>query len=80
MFGIWGKRVSRPLRYCQSLAKSSVPAVITGIILGPVAGNILDPTRWGSAVEGQQEVITLVCLILSATSRNDLLILSGVRL
>ncbi|RJE24968.1 Plasma membrane antiporter [Aspergillus sclerotialis] len=37
----------------------ALPAVITGIILGPVAGRILDPSRWGSAVEGQKEAITL---------------------
>jgi hypothetical protein len=38
----------------------TVPAVILGIALGPVAARFLDAERWGPAVEGQQEAITLV--------------------
>lgn len=38
----------------------AVPAVLIGIILGPVSAKFLDAERWGSAVEGQQESITLV--------------------
>lgn len=38
-----------------------VPAVIVGIILGPISAKFLSAGRWGSAEEGQQEAITLVC-------------------
>jgi hypothetical protein len=41
-----------------------VPAVLVGIILGPIAARFLDAEKWGSAAEGQQEAITLV-------SKND---------
>jgi hypothetical protein len=34
--------------------------MMLGIILGPIASKFLDAERWGSAVEGQQEAITLV--------------------
>jgi hypothetical protein len=37
-----------------------VPAVVVGIILGPIAAKFLDAEKWGSAAEGQQEAITLV--------------------
>lgn len=37
-----------------------VPAVLLGIILGPLAAKFLVAERWGSGVEGQQEAITLV--------------------
>ena len=37
-----------------------VPAVIIGIILGPIAARFLDAEKWGSAAQGQQEAITLV--------------------
>lgn len=40
--------------------KIQVPAVILGIVLGPLAAKFLDAERWGSSVEGQQEAITLV--------------------
>jgi hypothetical protein len=39
---------------------SLVPAVLIGVILGPVASRFLDAEKWGSAAEGQQEAITLV--------------------
>lgn len=38
----------------------ALPAVIFGIILGPIAAKFLSVSRWGSAAEGQQEAITLV--------------------
>lgn len=38
---------------------NSVPAVIIGVLLGPVAANFLDPERWGSATPGQEPTITL---------------------
>ena len=44
----------------------AVPAVLIGIILGPVAGNLLDPERWGSSAEGQKEAITLVSYLRSS--------------
>jgi hypothetical protein len=37
-----------------------VPAVVFGIILGPIAAKFLDATRWGAAVTGQEPAITLV--------------------
>ncbi|KAK2739911.1 hypothetical protein FQN55_009085 [Onygenales sp. PD_40] len=36
-----------------------VPAVVFGIILGPIAARFLDSERWGSAIAGQQNAITL---------------------
>ncbi|KAF2742213.1 Na(+)/H(+) antiporter 1 [Sporormia fimetaria CBS 119925] len=43
----------------------ALPAVIVGIILGPIAARFLDAERWGSAVAGQQEAITLaLCRIV----------------
>lgn len=42
--------------------------MILGIILGPIAAKFLSAERWGSAVEGQQEAITLVrCIIYAIT-------------
>ncbi|KAI1194157.1 Cation/H+ exchanger [Nemania serpens] len=37
----------------------ALPAVIIGVILGPVAANFLNPERWGSATRGQEPTITL---------------------
>ncbi|KAI1117721.1 Cation/H+ exchanger [Nemania sp. NC0429] len=37
----------------------ALPAVIIGVILGPVAANFLDPKRWGAATAGQEPTITL---------------------
>ncbi|KAH7111310.1 Na(+)/H(+) antiporter 1 [Dendryphion nanum] len=43
----------------------ALPAVVIGIILGPIAAKFLDVERWGSAVEGQQEAVTLgMCRIV----------------
>lgn len=39
----------------------SVPAVVIGIVLGPIASKFIDSNQWGSATEGQQNAITLVC-------------------
>ncbi|KAL7620058.1 hypothetical protein AAE478_010607 [Parahypoxylon ruwenzoriense] len=36
-----------------------VPAVLFGIVLGPVAAKFLDAKRWGSATADQQDAITL---------------------
>lgn len=41
----------------------ALPALIMGIILGPIAAKFIDSTRWGSAVKEQTSDITLVCLI-----------------
>lgn len=38
----------------------SVPAVMFGIVVGPIAARFIDSTRWGSAAKDQQEYITLV--------------------
>lgn len=37
----------------------ALPAVLIGIVLGPIAARFLDATRWGSAVADQQNHITL---------------------
>ncbi|KAF2818202.1 Na(+)/H(+) antiporter 1 [Ophiobolus disseminans] len=43
----------------------ALPAVLLGIILGPLAAKFLDAERWGLGVEGQQEAITLgMCRIV----------------
>lgn len=44
----------------------SVPAVLIGIILGPISAKFLSAERWGSAEEGQQEAITLVSSLVFA--------------
>lgn len=44
----------------ERLTCSTVPAVLIGIILGPLAAKFISVERWGSAAEGQQEAITLV--------------------
>ncbi|CAO2649220.1 Nn.00g066050.m01.CDS01 [Neocucurbitaria sp. VM-36] len=43
----------------------ALPAVVIGIILGPIASRFLSVERWGSAVDGQQDAITLgLCRIV----------------
>jgi NhaP-type Na+/H+ or K+/H+ antiporter len=42
----------------------ALPALVFGIILGPVAAKFVDTERWGSAVKDQTSDITLVCSIL----------------
>ncbi|KAF2003193.1 Na(+)/H(+) antiporter 1 [Amniculicola lignicola CBS 123094] len=43
----------------------ALPAVVVGIILGPIAAKFLSAMRWGSGEEGQQEAITLgLCRIV----------------
>ncbi|KAF3008607.1 hypothetical protein E8E13_007895 [Curvularia kusanoi] len=37
----------------------ALPALLVGIVLGPIAASFLDSTRWGSAVKDQTEYITL---------------------
>lgn len=39
----------------------ALPALLVGIILGPIAAKFIDAERWGSAVPDQLEHITLVC-------------------
>lgn len=39
----------------------ALPAVIIGIVLGPLAAKFLDSERWGHALKDQTEYITLVC-------------------
>jgi hypothetical protein len=39
----------------------ALPALVFGIILGPVAAKFVDTERWGSAVKDQTSDITLVC-------------------
>lgn len=38
----------------------ALPAVIIGIVLGPVAAKFLDSERWGHSIKDQTEYITLV--------------------
>jgi hypothetical protein len=40
----------------------ALPALVVGIILGPIAAKFIDSERWGSAVKDQTSDITLVCL------------------
>jgi hypothetical protein len=40
----------------------ALPALVIGIILGPIAAKFIDSERWGSAVKEQTSEITLVCL------------------
>lgn len=42
----------------------ALPAMVFGIILGPIAAKFIDTTRWGSAVPDQTSDITLVCVII----------------
>ncbi|KAF2793622.1 Na(+)/H(+) antiporter 1 [Melanomma pulvis-pyrius CBS 109.77] len=43
----------------------ALPAMLVGIILGPLSAKFLSAERWGSAEEGQQEAITLgLCRIV----------------
>lgn len=43
----------------------ALPAVLIGVILGPVSAKFIDAERWGSAAEGQQESITLgICRVV----------------
>ncbi|KAI8627618.1 Cation/H+ exchanger [Xylariaceae sp. FL1651] len=37
----------------------ALPALIIGVILGPIAAKFLNPKRWGSASPGQEHAITL---------------------
>ncbi|KAK0672518.1 Cation/H+ exchanger [Cercophora samala] len=37
----------------------ALPAVVVGIILGPIAAKFIDSSRWGSAAQGQTSDITL---------------------
>ncbi|KAI3328658.1 Cation/H+ exchanger [Ustulina deusta] len=37
----------------------ALPALVIGVILGPIAAKFLDPERWGSAAPGQEPTITL---------------------
>ncbi|GAB1317689.1 hypothetical protein MFIFM68171_07899 [Madurella fahalii] len=37
----------------------ALPAVLIGVILGPIAAKFIDSSRWGSAAEGQTSDITL---------------------
>ncbi|KAI9158104.1 putative Na(+)/H(+) antiporter [Paramyrothecium foliicola] len=37
----------------------ALPAMVVGIILGPLAANFIDSERWGNAVNGQTSEITL---------------------
>lgn len=46
----------------HTLTDPTVPAVLIGIALGPIAAKFLDSDRWGSAEEGQTNHITLVRL------------------
>lgn len=39
---------------------SAVPAVVFGILLGPLAAKFIDADRWGTAAEDQKNEITLV--------------------
>ncbi|KAI8315849.1 hypothetical protein K4K61_000170 [Colletotrichum sp. SAR11_59] len=44
---------------CKWYLGEALPAVLIGVLLGPIAAKFLDSTRWGSATEGQTNAITL---------------------
>lgn len=47
----------------------ALPAMLIGIVLGPIAAKFIDSERWGFAVKDQTEYITLVrCISASAFS------------
>ncbi|PVI01781.1 hypothetical protein DM02DRAFT_704153 [Periconia macrospinosa] len=55
----------------------ALPAVMLGIILGPISARFLDSERWGSAVEGQKEAITLgICRVVIGVQ----LVMAGIQL
>ncbi|CAI6327701.1 unnamed protein product [Periconia digitata] len=55
----------------------ALPAVILGIILGPISAKFLDAEKWGSAVEGQKEAITLgICRVVIGVQ----LVMAGIQL
>lgn len=64
MYGILEKHVSsviQPASFRRLISNgySLVPAVLIGMLLGPIAAKFLDAKRWGSAAEDQQDAITL---------------------
>ncbi|KAF9880873.1 sodium hydrogen exchanger family protein [Colletotrichum karsti] len=44
---------------CKWYLGEALPAVLIGILLGPLAAKFIDSERWGSATEGQTSAITL---------------------
>ncbi|GKT91515.1 sodium/hydrogen exchanger family protein [Colletotrichum tofieldiae] len=54
LFGILSVKIKNSWYLGEAL-----PAVVLGICLGPLAAKFLDSERWGSAVEGQTNDITL---------------------
>ncbi|GJC84869.1 putative Na(+)/H(+) antiporter C3A11.09 [Colletotrichum liriopes] len=54
LFGILSVKIKNAWYLGEAL-----PAVVLGICLGPLAAKFLDSERWGSAVEGQTNDITL---------------------
>jgi hypothetical protein len=67
--GIWALPVSlsiltRSREHSIDIRSIAVPAVVVGIILGPVAAKFIEADKWGAGHEGQTRSITLVSLLL----------------
>jgi hypothetical protein len=54
--------VSPILSLSTALTFYPVPALIVGIILGPIAGRLILAEEWGAGIAGQVSEITLVRL------------------
>ncbi|KAH9890816.1 Sodium/hydrogen exchanger family-domain-containing protein [Xylariomycetidae sp. FL2044] len=54
LFGLIAVKV----KGCWYLGEA-LPAVVIGMLLGPMSARFLDPDEWGSAIQGQRDAITL---------------------
>ncbi|KAI0018918.1 Sodium/hydrogen exchanger family-domain-containing protein [Xylariomycetidae sp. FL0641] len=54
VYGLVAVKIKRVLYLGEAL-----PAVLLGVVLGPMTARLLDPDRWGSAAPGQRDAITL---------------------
>ncbi|KAH8730420.1 hypothetical protein GQ44DRAFT_823163 [Phaeosphaeriaceae sp. PMI808] len=58
----------------------ALPALLVGILLGPIAAKFIDSERWGSAVEDQTADITLVRLKLIRLHQGMTRVVIGIQL
>ena len=57
--------------HAQSFNSCLVPAVVIGIILGPIAAKFIDASKFGGGFKGQQDDITLVSVSSLWASSTD---------
>ncbi|EEU48250.1 uncharacterized protein NECHADRAFT_31704, partial [Fusarium vanettenii 77-13-4] len=62
--GIARESLSALEEQCINITSIAVPAVVIGIILGPVAAKFIEADKWGAGHEGQTRSITLASLPL----------------